>query len=139
MKLGPIAAVLTVGVSLLVVLCVAIFLVLLRLGMIRMVPAADIQPIDLASLMVAASSLVVTGVGIAVAIGAFFGFEQLRTEAKNAGREAGEIAGRAAGIDAGQAAGAREASIAATVSDPGADEEGARIAAAQESESHRDE
>lgn len=138
MKLGPVAAGLTAAVTLLVILCVGILLILLRLGMIRMVPAADVHPIDLASVMLAASSLVVTGVGIAVAIGAFFGFEQLRAEAKKAGREAGEIAGREAGRDAGQVAGAREASMAATVSDSRADDEGAKIAAAQPSESHRD-
>ncbi len=115
-------------------LSVGSLLVLIRLGVIRTVPAADVEPLDLASLMLGASSLVVTGVGIAVAIGAFFGFELLRDEARKAGREAGELAGR----ESGQVAGAREASIAAKVTDPRAVDEGAEIAAVQPPEPFRE-
>ncbi|MGH0033030.1 MAG: hypothetical protein ACQGVC_24840 [Myxococcota bacterium] len=101
-------------------------------GIVVPVPDGSTQ-IELASLMLAAASLVVTGVGIAVAIAAFFGWQQLKEAAIKAAHEAGGKAGHEAGSTAGARAGF-EALAHAGVSD----EEGREIMEAQPGEEDAD-
>lgn len=124
----------TVGVALITILIVLVILDLWDRGVVLLVPAAKLEPLDLATLVLSASALVMTGVGIALAIAALFGFEQLKKAAVEAASEAGARAGEVSGREAGTISGTKAALAASAGSWSASDREGDEIAQAQPSE-----